>query len=204
MFCSNCGEEIKDPNQGFCPSCGTKIGTISEAPQLETERSPYESQSTPAYSDFAVSQQKPVQRPVQRPVQMPVQKPEIVGGSIPHSIICFIFSLISLFLPLFTFIFGFNLFVSSTLGPVPPTFQRLLFNTTLIIVLHIVGLVFAIVSRAQSGKAGRTERENGLEKVGSVFAIFGIIINAILLGLIALAIPLIFLGYIGSYSSIFF
>jgi len=57
-------------------------------------------------------------------------------------------------------------------------------------ILNITGFVFGILSRTNSSKAGKFEPVNTLEKVGSVFAIFGIIMNSIPI----VSIPLILFG----------
>ncbi len=35
MFCKNCGNEIKNPNQQFCDKCGTPTGAAASAPSAQ-------------------------------------------------------------------------------------------------------------------------------------------------------------------------
>jgi hypothetical protein len=48
-------------------------------------------------------------------------------------------------------------------------------------VLHIIALIFSIVSRINSSKARKFEGENGLQKAGSIISVFGIVLNIIFL-----------------------
>jgi len=166
MFCKNCGEKLETPNQKFCASCGSEISNIPaapqtpQAPQLKVERyqAPSAVRSVPVYES----------------------KPIRVGGPGPHSKKCFAFSIVSLGLAGAGFIFGGGNFFSLLMPYSPyPGISIVVFGLILGVILNVTGLVFGILSRTNSSKAGRNEPINGLEKVGSVFAVFGIVTNSI-------------------------
>jgi len=174
MFCPNCGEKLKVPNQRFCPNCGSEIPTISESPQLKTERSQYasttRSQSTTGYTDFLVKQRKLVEK----------------GRPGPHSKKCLGFGIASIVLAIFDLIFGFSIFLLSILFF---DFNRMVIELIIVILIHFVGLVFGILSRINSAKAGKSEQVNAVEQVGSVFGVIGIVINAILVVIAFFILP---------------
>jgi hypothetical protein len=62
------------------------------------------------------------------------------------------------------------------------------------LVFQAVGLIFAIVSRVNNKKTGELEPKNPLRVVGSVFGIFGIVLNAIPLAIILPVMIIITLG----------
>ena len=49
------------------------------------------------------------------------------------------------------------------------------------LILHVIGLVFSILSKVNSRKARTFEGENGLQKAGSIISVFGIVLNVIFL-----------------------
>ena len=54
-------------------------------------------------------------------------------------------------------------------------------GSIILLITHIVGLKFGISAKKYSKIAAELEPPNPAEKAGSVFAVFGIIINAILM-----------------------
>ena len=119
--------------------------------------------------------------PPVRPAPVYESKTIRVGGPGPHSKRCFAFAIVSLGLVGVAYFYGgSNLF--SSFSPYYYSFGLVGFITTIIV--HIAGLVFGILSRTNSSKAGRIEPINTLEKVGSVFGVFGIVINSIFIVLI--------------------
>ena len=64
-------------------------------------------------------------------------------------------------------------------------------GSIILLISHIVGLKFGISAKNYSKKAAELEPPNSAEKAGSVFAVFGIIINAILM-VLALIFTIIF------------
>jgi len=162
MFCPNCGEKLKSQDQSFCASCGSEIQSTlpPEAPQVRAE-------------------EKQVLSPA-RSVPVYPSKPIKVGGPGPHSKKSFAFALVSLALAGVGFAFGARTFMGilmpySSYYPYSSSWLGLI----IAVILNITGLVFGILSRTNSSKARISEPINTLEKLGSVFAIFGIVINSI-------------------------
>jgi len=172
MFCQNCGEKLETPNQKFCAGCGSEISSTPAAPQA------------PQAPQLKVEKYKAPSADRQVPIYE--SKPIRTGGPGPHSIRCFVFSLVSLGLAGAGFVFGGNNFFRF-LMPYPPYpgVSIGFFGLIIGVILNVAGLVFGILSRTNSSKAGIREPINGLEKVGSVFAVFGIVINSIPLAVAA-------------------
>ena len=159
MFCPNCGEQLDSQNQKFCSSCGSELFNTPQAPKLKVE----ENHVSPTVRSVPDYESKIIK----------------VGGPGPHSKKCFAFSIVSLGLIGVAYFFGgSNLFrILTPYYYYSYSFGVVGFITTIIV--HIAGLVFGILSRTNSSKAGRFEPINALEKVGSVFGVFGIVINSI-------------------------
>jgi len=181
MFCPNCGEKLKSQNQKFCVSCGSVLYTPPDAPQLKAE----ENQVSSPVRSIPVYESKPIK----------------IGGPGPHSKKCFAFAFVSIALAIVGFSFGgINLirnfipfyylqYYPGGMGGGPG-------GLIIAIVLNITGLIFGILSRVYSSKAGIYEPINALEQFGSVVAVFGIIMNVIpivIVPLIFLAIPLMYM-----------
>ena len=181
MFCPNCGEKLESQNQKFCASCGSELSNTPDAPQLRVEENQVSSpvRSVPVYESKTIT----------------------VGGPGPHSKRCFAFSIVSLGLVYAAYLFGgSNLFRYLTpYYSYYPYYSFGMVGFITPIILHIAGLVFGILSRTNSSKAGKYEPINGLEKVGSVFGVFGIIINSIFIVVIPIIliiriIPILLMG----------
>jgi len=170
MFCPNCGEKLDPKNQKFCPNCGSELSNTAQAPQT------VENQVSPTIRSVPVYESKTIN----------------VGGPGPHSKKCFTFAILSLALGGVGFAFG-GIFFMRIL--IPFLFHLDYFIRIIIliigVILNITGFVFGILSRINSSKAGKFEPVNTLEKVGSVFGIFGIIMNSLPI----VSIPLILLGF---------
>ncbi|MBY9014823.1 MAG: zinc ribbon domain-containing protein [Candidatus Lokiarchaeota archaeon] len=188
MFCPNCGETLKSQNQKFCASCGSVILSTPppEAPQVRAE----EKQVLSPAKSVPVYQSKTIK----------------VGGPGPHSKMCFAFALVSLALAGVGFTFG----ATSLMGVLMPYSYYYSYSSfgalwlIIAVILNITGLVFGILSRTNCSKARKSEPINTFEKVGSVFAIFGIVINSIPIVVVSiiLIIMLIFLMMISSFYGI--
>jgi hypothetical protein len=162
MFCPNCGEKLESTFQKFCSSCGSELFNTPDTPQAPQLR----------------AEEKHVSPPV-RPAPVYESKTIRVGGPGPHSKRCFAFAIVSLGLVGVAYFYGgSNLFrIFTPYYYYYYSFGMVGFITTIIV--HIAGLVFGILSRTNSSKAGKFEPINTLEKVGSVFGVFGIVINSI-------------------------
>ena len=164
MFCPNCGQELKDPNQKFCQNCGSVIQPTSGAPR---------SQQAPVFADPA-TQQKPVKE----------------GRPGSHSKKCLAFSIPSIAMAVAMLAIAGLLRLFYLLGMPLPLF---IMGVIIGIIINIVGLTFGVFSRINGKEATKSEPENAVETVGSIFAIFGIIGNAILI-IVALIVVAIALG----------
>jgi len=166
MFCPNCGEKLETPNQMFCASCGSEIQTTS----------PPDAPPSPA---------EEIQAPAPAPAStVPVydSQPMKVEGVGTHSKKCFTFSLLSIGFFIVGLIFG---AISILRFILPLYFFPPFFHTggpvmwIIAFVLHLIGFIFGILSRVNSSKARKLEASHALEKVGSVFGVFGIILNVL-------------------------
>jgi hypothetical protein len=188
MFCPNCGEKLENPNQPFCSRCGSEIQTvltpeISQEPQVPVVKTPV-----------------PPPTPV-APQSVPIYQPKTIkkGGIGSNSKMCFAFALVSL--AFFAVGLGFGagvlarLFIPVYFIPYLPGGPGMWF---IAFILHVIGFIFAIISRVNGNKASKREGENALQKVGSVFGVFGIVLNVIPLLIIPIASVL---SYIPPYYS---
>ncbi len=183
MFCPNCGEKLESQNQKFCASCGSVISNTlgaPKAPQSKVE----ENHVSPTVRSVPTYESKSIK----------------VGGPGPHSKRCLAFSIVSLGLVGVAYILGgSNLFRYLTPYYYNPYYSFGVIGFTTPIIVHIAGLVFGILAKTNSSKAGKFEPINTLEKVGSVFGVFGIIINSIFIVVIPIIliiwiIPLLLMG----------
>ncbi|MFW9782825.1 MAG: hypothetical protein ACFFFB_11135 [Candidatus Heimdallarchaeota archaeon] len=173
MFCPNCGEKLETSTQKFCAICGSEIQIplTPEAPEVPSL--PVEETHTPSPTPAApIYETKPI-------------KAGIIGS---RSKISFSLSLVAIAFFIAGLSFGvgviIRLFIPTYFIPYLPFGPRM---WIIAFVLHIIGFIFGIISRVSCTKAGRTEPENALQKVGSVFSVFGIILNLIPLFVIPLA-----------------
>ena len=187
MFCSYCGVQLTNPNQKFCHNCGKVIEDriISKTPQLRTGGTQYVpttvSVPTHGYTNIPAIQNISVKEE---------------GRPGPLSVKCFVFALVSIGIAIIAAILGGGVFLFSRIFGVRGNFFNIMRIILWIIVLiaQFVGLIFGIQSRKNSKKAVSIEPRNTLEKLGSVFGIIGIIVNAIAIGLSLFIFPIIILS----------
>jgi len=181
MFCQNCGDKISKI-QKFCASCGSAVSNTPDAPQLEVEENQVSIpvKSVPVYESKTIN----------------------VGGPGPHSKKTFAFAIVSLALAGVGFAFG-GIYFIRMLTPyyyyLYPYASFGIIGLIVGVILNITGLIFGILSRTNCSKARKFEPVNTLEKVGSVFGVFGIVINSIFIVLIPIilitsVIPMLLLG----------
>jgi len=167
MFCQNCGEKIESKEQKFCASCGSATSITPDAPQLKVEENqvPVPVKSVPVYDSKTIN----------------------VGGPGPHSKKTFAFAIVSLALGGVGFAFG-GIYFFRMFSPFYYYFYTDAFlgfiALIVAVILNVTGLIFGILSRTNCSKARTSEPVNTLEKVGSVFGIFGIVLNSIPVGVI--------------------
>jgi hypothetical protein len=159
MFCSHCGEKLIDAEQKFCQNCGTEIQVISKSPNDKIER--IQDDTPPKIIYVPLQQQKQLQR----------------GLPGKYSKLCLGLALISIFIGILSLIIGYNYYRFLYLPPF--YYVGSLIVSIAILLSRVGGLVLGVLSRINSAKAENFEPYNDTEKAGSIFAIFGIIINAI-------------------------
>ncbi|MFX1256951.1 MAG: zinc-ribbon domain-containing protein [Promethearchaeota archaeon] len=176
MFCPNCGIELKKSNQRFCSNCGEEILFISGTPQLRAERvnfpSPAIPKSTTDYINYTESVQKPI---------INEGRPGAYSKkSLAFAIVSIALAILTLFLG--SSVLSYIIFMSSFEDYFSINYIALLAINIVIIIINIIGLTLGILSKVYNNKATEIEPENPIKKVGSVFLIFGIILNSISLG----------------------
>ncbi|MFX0038344.1 MAG: zinc-ribbon domain-containing protein [Promethearchaeota archaeon] len=159
MFCSHCGEKLFDTEQKFCQNCGTEILTPSKTTDYKTER--IHNAVPPKIVYIPVTQQKQLQR----------------GLPGKYSKLCLALALVSIFIGILSLIIGYNFYRSLYLAPY--YYLGSLIVSIAILLSRVGGLVLGVLSRVNGSKAVNFEPYNDTEKAGSIFAVFGIIINAI-------------------------
>ncbi len=171
MYCPNCGEYLRDPNQRFCHSCGSKLSDNSETVQIASEKEQY------AHATIKPSEQSYTN------VQVVKQKPVAKGGVGTHSRKCLGYAITSIAIAGVGLYLAFLLFILSRLWIYAPNITRRIVWWTIIASVHLVGLSFGSSSRTHSKHAKNLEPVNTVEKVGNALGIVGVIINAIAMGI---------------------
>ena len=170
MYCPNCGEYLREPNQRFCHNCGSKLSDNSEEFQMENERDQYVKTSLKAseqvYTDVPVIQQKLVAK----------------GGVSTHSKKCLGYAITSIAIAAVGFYLAFLISMLSYLIDTPLISIRIIW-WTIITAVYFVGLSFGSSSRTHSKHAKNLEPINTVEKVGNALGIVGVILNAIGIGI---------------------
>ncbi|MFX1313164.1 MAG: zinc-ribbon domain-containing protein [Promethearchaeota archaeon] len=154
MFCPNCGKKVDMSNQKFCPNCGNELPTIYETPQAIPSRQP------------ALGSPK---------VQFRDQKQVQAKG--PYSKRSLGFGIASLIIAMTALNIGSTFLMS-------PVFKYRYFVSVVFLgltIMHIIGLIFGIISNISSQQAKNVESINSALKAGSVLSVIGIILNSILM-----------------------
>jgi len=186
MFCQNCGEKLESKDQKFCASCGSVTSSTPgapQAPQLKAEEKQVTSpvKSVPAYESKTIN----------------------VGGPGPHTKKCFAFSIVSLALAGVGFAFGgstvFRL-ISPFYYYYPPSYSLGFIGLIVGAILNVTGLIFGILSRTNCSKARKFEPVNTLEKIGSVFGVFGIVLNSIPVVIVLIILIIMLISFTMMFS----
>ncbi len=157
MYCSSCGEEIQETGQKYCSNCGAEIITTPKA----------------NYYNEETLQPEATQKIQYAPVRPQGDLPE--GATGKYSKMCLALALISIGVGIVSLIIGYN---SLRFYSWPYMGARIVVIITMVL-LRVGGLIMGIFSKVNSSKAERFEPYNDVEKAGSIFGIFGIIINGI-------------------------
>jgi len=172
MFCSHCGEKLKDTRQKFCQNCGSEISTTTEDSHLitETELSPSISKSPS----------------IPKIIEFPASGKQILAPGTPgrYSKKCLAYAIVSICIAIPVIIVGINIFRYSGRLFVFTRYELAVRFTTLImfIIYHVIGSFFAGKSKKYGKMAKEFEPANTPEKVGSSLRIVGEIINDIPIG----------------------
>jgi len=175
MFCSYCGAQIINPNQKYCHQCGKVIekNIISKVPQSNPEKTQYTPRVASESSKGSMNLSA---------IQNVAIKEEGRPGTL--SIKSFVFALVSIGIVIFSVILGGGVFLSFRIfgvrGPVFTIMRIIIW--IIVIAIQFLGLMFSIQSRKNSKKAKNIEPYNILERLGRVFGIIGIVVNAIAIG----------------------
>ena len=157
MYCPNCGERLETPNQNYCPNCVSELPKNSGKPQLKSGEIKSKSPGGSESSRYIIQEQK-------IDVAPDFHSRKCLSFALSSFIMGIISAAIGLFILIFLFIFG----------------------SIILLITHIIGLSLGIFAKKHSKEAAKLEPPNSAEKAGSVFAVFGIIINAILMGIDAI------------------
>jgi len=170
MFCPNCGSKIESDLQKFCQNCGynlLEVHAVSQMSDKDYKTAPQVVKvPEPTYSTPQVRQFKPQVKNIPGPYSK-----KALGFGIPSVII----GLIALGVGYA----GYTVARSYWMYGIPDH-TGLVFWPTLLVV-HIIGLIFGIVSRKNSGFAANMEPINDVANTGSTFGTIGIIVNTILI-----------------------
>lgn len=154
----------------YCPHCGTNLSDDVQnfCPNCGSQISnTVEPQST----HYATTPVQTMQKDIGRPG--------------PHSNKCLGFALASLIMGVATAVIGLILII----------ILRII-GSIILLIIHIVGLNLGLSAKKHCKKAAELEPSNPVEKTGSVFLIFGIVINIILL-VVDIVFTIIFLIVFG-------
>ena len=155
----------------YCPHCGTKLNGNNQnfCPNCGSKTSTTLEPQPTSY------------------ITVPVQKtPDNDGRPGSHSNKCLGFALASVIMGIATAVIGLIILI----------ILRII-GSTILLIIHIVGLNLALTAKKHGKKAAELEPSNPVEKVGSVFVVFGIIINAILIA-VDIIFTIIFLIILGT------
>jgi hypothetical protein len=170
MFCPNCGSKIESENQKFCQNCGYNLSEVHAVSQMSDRDYKTVSHAVkvpePTYSTPPVRQFKPKVNNIPGPYSK-----KALGFGIPSVII----GLVALAVGYSGYTVARTYWMYSI-----PDHYGLVFWPVLLVV-HVIGLIFGIVSRKNSGLAANMEPLNNVANTGSTFGTIGIIINTILI-----------------------
>ena len=159
MFCSNCGENLIATNQKFCHNCGTEVLATSKATDNNTEK--IQNVTVPKIHYAPVKPRTHLQK----------------GSPGKYSKLSLELALGSIIIGIVSLIIGYNSYRVFYW----PSYNSIggLVVMIVILLLRVGGLIMGVFSKVYSSKAERFEPYNDIEKVGSIFGIFGILINSI-------------------------
>jgi len=181
MFCSNCGVELQVASQKFCHNCGMEVFTSVKTTSYKAE--PVQPAAPPKVQYAPIRPQYAPVKPQYAPVRQ-IQR----GAPGKFSKLCLGLAISSIVIGVVSLVIGYN----SMMFFMYPYYNigRRVVLLIILLFMRIGGLIMGVFSKINSSKAEIFEPFNDVERAGSIFSIFGIIINGI--GL--------FLSFIGPYS----
>ncbi|MHA1914327.1 MAG: zinc-ribbon domain-containing protein [Promethearchaeota archaeon] len=173
MFCSNCGAELGVSNQKFCHNCGTEVIALSKTTSYKTER--IQTEAPPKTQYEAVRPQYAPVRPQYAPVRPQRQLQRGEAGK--FSKLCLGLALASIVIGIVSLVIGYNS-MRFFMWPYYNPAGRIVVMIVMLL-MRVGGLVMGVFSKVNSSKAEIFEPFNDVERAGSIFGIFGIIVNGI-------------------------
>jgi hypothetical protein len=175
VYCPNCGVKLTNSNQKFCHNCGAELMDLFEVAERKKENIQVEN-----------SQPKEVIQPAPNYQSYNQKQVKISGSPGPYSKRSLGYSIVSLGLLLVGLNLGSAFRSMSYYLP-----QNIVVASLIaIVILNGIGLGFGIFGTTNSKKARYNESHNGLEVVGRIFGILGIVFNAIAFLLVAFIVPI--------------
>lgn len=200
MFCPMCGAELEREDQKYCQNCGSEIVTPSEESLVseETEGSTGEIKEEPPKDTTIEELSTPPQESDIKTKDYSIDMPKEEGEPGEFSKKVLIYAIVSLaFFGVAMGFAGVRLFRRFVLGyGITQPILGIVFSS-IALGLSITGLSFASSSRSYSKQAEKMEPKNTMEEVGSIFAIFGLILNIITIVIAAIGIIISAFSLIG-------
>lgn len=178
MYCPNCGVKLTNSNQKFCHNCGTELMEMVEVAEPQKDfyqvKNPQPKEFIQPSPDYQLYEQKQV---------------KISGSPGSYSKKSLGYSIASLGLLLLGLNIGTTfrsyLYYLTYIGS-----QNIMVATLIaIVIINGIGLGFGVFGTSNSKKARFNESHNGMEIVGRIFGIIGIVLNAIAFLLVAFIAP---------------
>lgn len=225
MKCNFCGAELESSDQNFCQFCGAKIPEKAKTQEQPLQEPSPQPTKTPTTSSQGSTYQPPTiptgpsqtggssPSTTSHPLTQPSYGKKSTAQAHSYAKKCLASAIISIALSIFAFIFGGML---SFIGFIETVANNN--NTTMAIFAvsggqivrpflllipvgaNIIGLILGIASRKYKSRSEAIGyADDNVRKVGSVFAVFGIILNAIGLAIGGMAL---FNNFMALYSEL--
>ena len=194
MFCPNCGNDLVISGQNFCHNCRFEIPEILNHPE---QPGPPKQRSELPKQRLEPPQQRPVKyRYESRLYSKPEEdldyyyikrsKRSKTGKPGPYSKKCLGYSIVSCAIAAVTLFLGYGMIIYRGMYSIlsyPSSYYSSNYSVQIIsiviVISRFIGLALGIFAKANSRLAEKHEPINTADKIGSVFSIFGIVLNGI-------------------------